>query len=269
VRQRDRMSIVPALPLLIVMAMLAPWRATPHASQTRTPMPMNDAAMKERADRWWATHPRVGKQSTAAATVTVNVVNYQFNADGNPLTPVDTVKIHVGDTVMWQWVQGTHTVTNGTGSLDPSSGTIFNVPLDSTDPTFSYQFGTPGLYPYYCVIHEGTMAGYVQVQTAAGVGPAPASGARLGFTRDPHPNPARRGVSFSFALPRAGRARVEVFDADGRRVAIPVDLELGAGAHEEAWDGRQADGGFARSGIYYLRLTLPGCRQSRRVTLTR
>ncbi|HET7250146.1 MAG TPA: hypothetical protein VFI79_09895 [Gemmatimonadales bacterium] len=266
-RQRDRMSIVPALPLLIVMATLAPWRATPHASQTRMPMPMSEAAMKQRADRWWATHPRVGKQSSAAATVTVNVVNYQFNADGNPLTPVDTVKIHVGDTVMWQWVQGTHTVTNGTGSLDPSSGTIFNVPMDSTDPTFSYEFGTPGLYPYYCVIHEGTMAGYVQVQTAAGVGPAP--GARLGFTRDPHPNPARRGVSFSFGLPRAERARVEVFDADGRRVAIPIDLELGAGAHDGAWDGRRADGGFARAGIYYLRLTLPGCRESRRVTLTR
>ena len=266
-RQRDRMSIVPACSLLVVMATLAPSRATLFASPARTPMPMTEAAMKERAARWWATHPRVGRPSTAAATVTVNVVNYQFDADGNPLTPVDTVRIHVGDTVMWQWLQGTHTVTNGTGSLDPSSGTLFNVPMDSADPTFSYEFDTPGMYPYYCMIHEGTMAGYVQVQMAAGVGPSP--GAGLGFTRDPHPNPARRGVSFSFGLARAGRARIEVYDADGRRVAIPMDLELGTGAHEGAWDGRRSDGGLARAGTYYLRLTLPGYRESRRVTLIR
>src|SRR5262249_47235073 len=73
----------------------------------------------------------------------------------------------------------------------------------------------------------------------------------------PHPNPSHGATSFRFALSTAGRARAEVFDVRGRRVATVLDRDLGAGAWDAAWDGKDG-GSLAAPGVYYLRLQLPG-----------
>jgi len=230
-------------------------------------MAMTEAAMKARADEHWSSHKPVGEPSRNAATIVITGRNFQFDADGNLATVVDTANIHVGDTVQWQWVNGFHTVTNGVDSGDPNHGTIFDQPLDNTHTTFSFTFNATGLFPYFCIVHEGAMSGAIRVTSLVGVGSTPL--ATLGFTRDPFPNPTRGGVSFSFALSQAGRVRAEVFDASGRRVALPLDLDLSVGPHDGAWDGRRSDGGRAGSGVYYLRLTLPGYIENRRITLAR
>jgi hypothetical protein len=70
------------------------------------------------------------------------------------------------------------------------------------------------------------------------------------------PNPFRAATDLRFALPAPARARLEVFDVAGRRVATPVaDELLPAGAHVVAWDGRDASGRRVASGVYFLRLT--------------
>jgi flagellar hook assembly protein FlgD len=85
----------------------------------------------------------------------------------------------------------------------------------------------------------------------------------------PAPNPSRRGVTFAFAMREAGRARAEVFDAGGRRVALVIDGDLPAGSHAAAWDGRVPGGGPAGPGAYYLRLQLPGYASSRTIVIAR
>ncbi|MBI4558877.1 MAG: hypothetical protein HY706_14940, partial [Candidatus Hydrogenedentes bacterium] len=95
-----------------------------------------------------------------AATVQVQVKDNFFDADNNPATPVDTVGIHVGDTV--QWVRAgfnPHTVTSGAGVPDG----IFNGQIDSTHATFSHTFNELGTFIYYCVIHGFSMRGTVAV----------------------------------------------------------------------------------------------------------
>jgi subtilisin family serine protease len=69
------------------------------------------------------------------------------------------------------------------------------------------------------------------------------------------PNPAVQNSTLAFELPRAGRARLEVFEGAGRRVAVLVAGVLTAGRHLVAWDG--SDGAHLRSapGIYWARLT--------------
>jgi carboxypeptidase D len=52
----------------------------------------------------------------------------------------------------------------------------------------------------------------------------------------PYPNPARDRTTVAFALPRAARARLAVYDLAGREVSCPLDAELAAGAHEVALD---------------------------------
>lgn len=229
----------------------------------------SDAAMRAEADAYWATHRPVGagaEASTGAPVATVNVDNFIFEAGG--LGQVDTVHILVGETVLWQWVAGFHTITSGTNSGDPTAGQLFNQPSDSAHLQFTFTFNSAGVFPYFCSFHElQNMRGYVEVSEPVDVPPG-AGGARVGFARDPAPNPTRIGVSFAYSLPEPGLVRAEVFDAGGRRVAVLVDGEVPAGTHTAAWDGRTRSG-LADTGVYYIRLRLPGYDQSRSVVLRR
>jgi plastocyanin len=257
----------------VALGLVAAWMAFAGAGRTyrshagHDHAPMTDADMKQWTETWWSTHEPVGVSSQGPPAATFVVRNFQFDGDANPGTPFDTVRIELGESVLWQRESGFHTVTNGIDSLDPEAGALFDIPIDNTNPSFQFAFNTQGTYPFFCRPHEGGMFGVVVVQSNTGVDPR--TGRALGFTRSPSPNPSARGVSFGFALSEAGSARVEVFDAAGRRVAVPLDRELAAGAHEGAWDGRRVDGARAGAGIYYLRLGLPGHVSTRKISLTR
>jgi hypothetical protein len=187
--------------------------------------------------------------------------------NGGP-SQVDTAKIQVGESVLWQWVEGSHTITSGTGSADPNAGALFNQPSDSGHLQFMFTFNSIGTFPFFCQFHElQNMRGIVVVSAATGVEPAPVTRA-LGFTRDPAPNPTRTGLTFQYAMRESGRARAEVFDATGRRVAVLVDQVLPPGAHSGSWDGRTPTG-LADTGIYFVRLVLPGYDQSRSIVIRR
>jgi endonuclease/exonuclease/phosphatase family metal-dependent hydrolase len=69
----------------------------------------------------------------------------------------------------------------------------------------------------------------------------------------PAPNPATGAVAFEYALDRSGRARLEVFDALGRRVATLVDGEAPAGAHVATLDSAGL-----MPGVYLVRLSAGG-----------
>jgi choice-of-anchor B domain-containing protein len=66
--------------------------------------------------------------------------------------------------------------------------------------------------------------------------------------RAPWPNPAADRVSVVLEIPRAGHARVEVVDVQGRRVAALFDGAADAGTRVLEWDGNGA-----APGIYFLR----------------
>lgn len=82
----------------------------------------------------------------------------------------------------------------------------------------------------------------------------------------PQPNPFNPSTTLSFELAAAGRARLVLFDLQGRRVRTLVDGELPAGPHACVWDGRDDAGRAATSGVYLARLTAGD--QVRRVRLT-
>ena len=89
--------------------------------------------------------------------------------------------------------------------------------------------------------------------TAADVPDAPA-----GFTLGaPFPNPSAGAATIPFALDRAGHARLSVYDALGREVAVLADGALGAGVHRVRFD---PPGAWA-AGTYFVRLeTASGSR---------
>lgn len=85
----------------------------------------------------------------------------------------------------------------------------------------------------------------------------------------PWPNPAGRHATLRYALPRAGHARLAVFDAAGRLVR-----ELASGPHEPGeraatWDLLDGDGNAVGAGLYFARLEAGGMTKVRRVAVAR
>lgn len=83
------------------------------------------------------------------------------------------------------------------------------------------------------------------------------------------PNPFRDATRIAFALPRAGRARLDILDVAGRRVATLVARDLPSGAHDAAWDGRDEHGRRVASGAYFARLESGEGVASRKILLAR
>ncbi|HOX25406.1 MAG TPA: FlgD immunoglobulin-like domain containing protein [Candidatus Krumholzibacteria bacterium] len=72
------------------------------------------------------------------------------------------------------------------------------------------------------------------------------------------PNPFNPATEIRFTLARAGAARLAVFDARGQLVRTLNDGSLPAGPQAIAWDGKDAAGRRAGSGVYFARLEADG-----------
>jgi glucose/arabinose dehydrogenase len=83
------------------------------------------------------------------------------------------------------------------------------------------------------------------------------------------PNPFRDRVAFDVQLPGAGQVSLQVYDLLGRRVRTLVDGVLQAGEYHVLWDGRDAGGHSAATGVYFARLWTAGGVRVRRVVLVR
>ena len=95
-----------------------------------------------------------------AATHTVTQIGTTFE--------IDDIAIDVGDTVEWVWTGGNHTVTSGTDLNDPEIGDLFDTPLTSANPSFSFTFTEVGDFPYFCRPHlDFGMTGVIRVGSGA------------------------------------------------------------------------------------------------------
>jgi len=84
-----------------------------------------------------------------------------------------------------------------------------------------------------------------------------------------HPNPFNPATDLEFVLPAAARARLAIFDASGRRVAVLIDEALPAGPRSVSWDGRDHRGRELPSGVYVARLAAGRERVERKLVLAR
>jgi hypothetical protein len=96
--------------------------------------------------------------------------------------------------------------------------------------------------------------------------PRPALAVRL----DPiHPNPFNPGVQVTFQNTVPGIVRLMIFDVRGNEVRCLAARALPAGPHTVTWDGKQANGEPAGSGVYFVRLEAEGQTVTRKATLVR
>jgi hypothetical protein len=73
-----------------------------------------------------------------------------------------------------------------------------------------------------------------------------------------YPNPFNPETTIGFELPEASAVTILITDVLGRRVETLIDETLPAGYHAVRWNGSNAEGQKAASGIYFYRITASG-----------
>lgn len=84
-----------------------------------------------------------------------------------------------------------------------------------------------------------------------------------------YPNPFNPQTTIHYELSASGPVKFQVFDLRGRLVAILVDEVIPSGRHEVTWNGRDASGREAPSGVYLSRFEVNGQVVRGRMTLVR
>lgn len=82
-----------------------------------------------------------------------------------------------------------------------------------------------------------------------------------------YPNPFNPGTRICYDLAQAGDVRLALYDVLGREVRVLVTGQQSAGRYSVEWDGCDANGQLASSGIYFSRLQVRQFVASRKMLL--
>lgn len=189
----------------------------------------------------------LGPAPTAAADVSVHIVNYAF---------VDqSVTVPVGTTVVWTNDDFTvHTVTSDTGVWD--SGSL------QKGGTFSYTFKTAGTFPYHCIPHPYMTATITVTAPGGTSGTSAASSAASGAFADPAfqqlwaktdanpsggsyvwgPGPFTGGLQEDYKEAPGGKRLVQYFDKARMELSAPGGPVTAGLLSVELITGRQQNG---------------------------
>ncbi|MGE5425402.1 MAG: T9SS type A sorting domain-containing protein [Syntrophothermus sp.] len=174
--------------------------------------------------------------SAFAARHVITVQDFKF-------TPDSVGNIAIGDSVIWQWVDGAHTVTS---SEIPNGALPFDQELSLLHPIFIYVPTVAGTYRYYCKPHlsMGMMGVFIVKGFAEGINDPSVASPSIQI----YPNPFQNSFSFSYQTKGNNLQKIEVYDLTGKKiyernqVFVPgVEIEINPGKIEP--------------GLYLLKLT--------------
>ncbi|MFN8548545.1 MAG: T9SS type A sorting domain-containing protein [Candidatus Eisenbacteria bacterium] len=103
-----------------------------------------------------------------------------------------------------------------------------------------------------------------EIESVASDVPEGGERARLGISAV-EPNPIQGDARVRLRLPQAGAVQLDLYDAEGRRVARLADAMLPAGETSINWPARER--ARLTSGVYFARLVAPGAQTTRKVVL--
>jgi hypothetical protein len=155
--------------------------------------------------------------------------------------------------------------------VDPGWTMGHNLVVDgyNTDDYFHLNFGWGGSYNGWYLLPQGIPYGLTVIEgVVLDIVPEAAALAEVtprgAFALAGEPNPFAPRVTLRFTAPAAARARVDVCDVGGRRVASLLDAEVAAGPRSLTWEPERLP-----SGVYLVRIRIGGRVETRRVVLAR
>lgn len=81
------------------------------------------------------------------------------------------------------------------------------------------------------------------------------------------PNPFNPSTKIEFALPRASKTRIEVYNIVGQKVKTLLDTYLSAGYQQVEWDGTDQRGNAVASGVYLYKMTAGDFAETKKMLL--
>jgi plastocyanin len=194
---------------------------------------------------------------TNSTIFTVNTADFSFN-------PVNITSAVVGDTIKWQWLNGSHTTTSLT---IPAGAAPWDHALTGSSQTFFYKITVAGQYQYKCTPHFPGMQGSFTAAPNAIIinqGIIPAEFKLL----QNFPNPFNPTTKIRFDIPQ-GESRdrfvkLVIYDQLGREIASLVNESLKPGSYESEWDATNFS-----SGIYFYKLTTEDFIETKRMILVK
>ena len=156
----------------------------------------------------------------------------------------------------------------GAGAAPYDDGVTGNGASGSETLTFTPPDDAPDLLYYQCVNHQ--FMGYrINIVTGTDAEVERAELPTNAILEQNYPNPFNPETNVTFELARSGDVSLTIYDASGRQMRVLVSGQLSAGKHTARWDGRDAAGRAAPSGVYLLELRTDGERRTRTMTLIR
>ncbi len=157
------------------------------------------------------------------------------------------------------WEQGVYRSENGGASWTAMNGglpdlKVYSLALNASRTTLFAGTRLRGVFAF--------------TYSATGVGDL-RDGAREGLTLTASPNPTSSAASLRFSISEDGPATIAIYGVQGALVRAFEGGALGRGAHGIVWDGRDAAGRPAASGVYFARLDAAGVSRSVKLTLMR
>jgi len=70
-----------------------------------------------------------------------------------------------------------------------------------------------------------------------------------------YPNPFNAGTTISYNLEKENQVTIDIYDLNGRQVAVIADGIQPAGNHQVIWDGVDSNGSPVSSGVYFYRMS--------------
>jgi hypothetical protein len=161
-------------------------------------------------------------------------------------------------------------VTNPTGPV--LLDTYDTDPLHAGD---GWDSGCYGVYPYgpngvvYATDQENglflfSVEDFAGLPTGVGDTPRARAGARV---LGNYPNPFNPSTVVAYEIASDADVTLSVYDAEGRLVRVLARGRESHGRHEARWDGTDARGRRAASGVYFVRLVADGAVDTGRMVL--
>jgi hypothetical protein len=114
-----------------------------------------------------------------------------------------------------------------------------------------------------------TMA-YEEGEKSASKSTAPAPSLPRTISLDQnYPNPFNASTRIDYRITQCEAVTLALYNVSGQRIALLVDEVQPAGAHQVVWNGRDASGQEAASGIYFCHLRVGGHSRTRKMILLR
>jgi flagellar hook assembly protein FlgD len=82
-----------------------------------------------------------------------------------------------------------------------------------------------------------------------------------------YPNPFNPRTTVNYTVPSRGMVDIDVYDANGARVATLFHGERNVGAYSVEWDGKTKNAAVAASGLYFARISHDGTTRTKKMVL--